>query len=135
MKMFRKIADQRIVEAMERGEFDNLEGAGKRLDLEDDALVPVEYRLAHRVLKNAGYVPEEVRLRNDIAALESLVYEDCEDETRAAALRRLELLRLRLERRSGQARPLHLEDAYRERVVSKLAKPSDEEPAARKPVR
>lgn len=125
MKMFRKIADQRIVEAMDRGEFENLEGAGKRIDLEEDALIPAEHRLANRVLKNAGYLPEEVRLRNDIAALERLVYEDEDDEARAGALKRLELLRMKLDsglRKGGRGRSLRLDDQYRERVVDRFAR-------------
>ena len=122
MKMFRKIADQRIVEAMERGEFDNLAGTGSRIDLEDDALIPAEHRLANRVLKNAGYLPEEVRLRNDIAALERLVYEDEDDAARAGALKRLELLRMKLETGSRRRRALSLEEQYRGRVVDRFAR-------------
>lgn len=123
MKMFRKIADQRIVEAMERGEFDGLAGTGKPIELEDDGLVPAELRLANRVLKNAGYLPEEVTLRNDIAALERLVHEDADDELRAGALKRLHLLRTRLDAGSGRGRPLNLDDSYTGKVVNKFVKP------------
>ncbi len=122
MKVLKKIADQRIVEAMERGEFENLEGTGKPIELEDDSLVPVENRLANRVLRNAGYLPEEVRLRNDIARLERLIREDANERIRAGALKRLDLLRMRLEAGSGRRRPLRLDDSYREQVVKKLAK-------------
>ena len=60
------LAEQRIREAQERGEFDNLPGAGAPLALDDDALVPEELRAAYRILKNAGYVPPEleIALRN-----------------------------------------------------------------------
>ena len=77
-------------------------------------------RLANRVLKNAGYLPEEVRLRTDIEALERMVYEDIDDESRAAAARRLAVLRLRLNAGRGTDRPLHLDDAYRDRLIDKL---------------
>jgi hypothetical protein len=55
------IAERVIQEAIARGELDDLPGTGRPLELDDDALVPEELRLAYRILKNAGYVPEEVR--------------------------------------------------------------------------
>jgi hypothetical protein len=54
------IAERRIAEAVSQKAFDDLPGAGRPLDLDDDALVPEDLRMAHRVLKNAGLVPREV---------------------------------------------------------------------------
>lgn len=54
------IAEQRIREACERGAFDSLPGAGKPLELEDNSHIPEDLRMAYKLLKNAGYVPEEV---------------------------------------------------------------------------
>ena len=53
------LAEQKLAEAVSRGEFDDLPGAGKPLDLEEDPLVPEDLRMAFRILKNAGYVPQE----------------------------------------------------------------------------
>jgi hypothetical protein len=55
------IAEQRIAEAIANGELDDLPGTGKALELDDDALVPEELRVAYRILKNAGVAPPEVR--------------------------------------------------------------------------
>ena len=120
MKMLRKIADERIREAMQRGEFDDLAGHGKPLDLDDDSLVPVELRLANRILKNAGYLPEEVRLRADIRALERSIGEAEDDETKLPAMRRLQMLHFRLDAGREGGRPLHLDDAYHRRILDKL---------------
>ena len=50
------LAERRIDEAVARGEFDNLPGAGRPLDLDDeDPLWPEEVRMAKRILRNAGY--------------------------------------------------------------------------------
>jgi hypothetical protein len=50
------IAERKIEEALARGEFDNLPGAGRPLDLDDvDPLIPEELRMAFRILKNAGF--------------------------------------------------------------------------------
>lgn len=58
-----------IKEAMERGEFENLKGKGKPLDLTAYFDTPEELRLAYSALKNAGYVSTEVELLQEIAAL------------------------------------------------------------------
>jgi hypothetical protein len=55
------MAERRIAEAVSRGELDGLPGAGRPLDLEDDALVPEEERMANRILKNAGFGGGEAR--------------------------------------------------------------------------
>jgi hypothetical protein len=66
MSYFEKIAEQRIREAIERGDFDHLELAGKPLELSDYFNAPPELRVASHILKNAGVVPEEVQLLNSI---------------------------------------------------------------------
>ena len=49
------LAERKIAAAIERGEFDDLPGAGQPLDLDDlDPLMPEELRMAYRILKNAG---------------------------------------------------------------------------------
>ena len=50
MNIFAKIAEQRIREAIEQGEFDNLEGRGKPLDLRDESWVPEDLRMAYKIL-------------------------------------------------------------------------------------
>jgi len=65
--------DKKIREAMERGEFDNLRGAGKPQNLDDDPHVPADWRLAFKVLKDAGVAPEWIERGKAIRAeLQSL---------------------------------------------------------------
>lgn len=111
MLLFDRIAEQKILDALERGEFDDLPGAGRPLALEDDALVPEDLRLAYRILKNAGFVPPEVEARREIAELERLLYEDAslDAAARSRAAKKLALLRTRVE------------PAYAERVLGRLA--------------
>jgi len=63
MFAFELIAERKIEEALARGEFDDLPGEGRPLDLDDDALVPEDLRMAYRILKNAGFAPQEVQAR------------------------------------------------------------------------
>lgn len=73
MFAFEKLAEQRIQEALERGEFDNLELKGKPLNLEDLSGVPEDLRMGFKILKNAGILPEEMQLKKDIASMEEMI--------------------------------------------------------------
>ncbi|MHB1133352.1 MAG: DnaJ family domain-containing protein [Chloroflexota bacterium] len=70
------IADKKIREAQERGEFTNLPGEGRPLDLADLSLIPEELRVAFLALKNAGFLPEEAQLRIEIAQLEGAIAQE-----------------------------------------------------------
>ena len=87
------LVEQKLLEAVSRGEFDDLPGAGRPLNLDDDPLIPEDLRLAYRILKNAGFVPPEVETLNEIAALERIAIGD------AKAVKKLALLRARIEER------------------------------------
>ncbi len=60
------VADRKIKEAIDAGEFDDLEGKGKPLDLEPDPFTPLHLRVANRVLKNARALPEWLQIEKDI---------------------------------------------------------------------
>jgi len=60
---FDKIVEERILDAQRKGEFDNLPGAGKLLDLEESGSVPEDLRIAYKILKNADYIPPELELK------------------------------------------------------------------------
>ena len=51
---------------MRRRAFDNLPGKGKPLQLDDDPFTPPHLRLANRILKNAGVLPDWMQLEKDI---------------------------------------------------------------------
>jgi len=69
---FDRIVEAIIKEAMERGEFDNLPGKGKPIDLTEYFEAPEEVRLANSVLKNAGMTSREVDLLREIAELKQI---------------------------------------------------------------
>ncbi len=122
MTLFEKIAERRIREAMERGDFDNLPGAGKPLDLDTNPFVPMELRMAYKVLKNAGVVPQEVETHNEIRTLEAMLA-DIEDEAeRLRATTRLSLLRLKLDMSRPGGRSLAMGGQHHDRVVERLTR-------------
>ena len=77
--VIQSIAERRIEESMAKGDFDDLPGRGKPLELEDDSHVPPELRMAYKVLRNAGCVPPELAERKEISNLADML-EHCEDE-------------------------------------------------------
>ena len=91
-----KIAENKIRDAVSRGEFDNLPGAGKPIDLEEYFRTPEELRMAYSVLKSARCLPEEVELMNEIAALDRELGDSRTEEARSALARRLRDRRLQL---------------------------------------
>jgi hypothetical protein len=74
-----KLIDKMIREAIDEGEFDDLEGAGKPVDLSSYFSVPEDLRAGHSVLKNAGVIPEEAQLLKEAQTLRQEL-NACENE-------------------------------------------------------
>lgn len=71
---FESTIDQQIREAMERGDFDNLRGAGKPLNLARDPNVPEDWELAFNLLKNAGFAPDWIETRKEVDAAREKIF-------------------------------------------------------------
>jgi hypothetical protein len=71
--------EEQIRQAILRGEFDNLEGAGKPLDLDDYFATPEDVRVGYAVLKSNNFVPEEVDRLSEIRDLKDKL-KNCADE-------------------------------------------------------
>ena len=83
--MFGKLIENKIREAMEAGEFDNLSGKGKPIDLKAYFSTPSDLRLGYSVLKSARCLPEEVELRKEIESLTGQLA-SCTDERRKQSI-------------------------------------------------
>jgi hypothetical protein len=70
---FQRLAEERIRQAQEAGEFDALPGRGKPLELDDLSGVPEDLRVGFLLLKNAGVLPPEAQLRKEIYTLRDLL--------------------------------------------------------------
>jgi hypothetical protein len=124
MSIVDDLAEAQIQTAIERGELDDLPGAGSPLVLDDDRHVPEGLRAAYRLLKNAGYLPPELELRGEIRTTEQLLRqaEAVEDKTRLAT--RLNHLMARLSAIRGHDVDLRSEPLYYDKIRSRLD-PSD----------
>ena len=96
MWLIDQLADKHIIEAIDRGELDNLPGAGKPLQLDDDSLVPEELRAGYRLLKNAGFLPPEMTMRKEIATVEQLLAEATATTDKRELNKRMNFLFLQL---------------------------------------
>ena len=120
MDIFARIAERLIREAMENGEFDNLEGAGKPLNFADETWIPEDLRIAYKVLKNAGYIPPEIELRNEIINMSSLINTIDDDKERLKKIKELNFILLKLN--TMRKRPFDLDNfpEYERKVADKL---------------
>lgn len=120
MDILATIAERKIQEAMAQGAFSDLPGKGKPLPQEELSGVPAEYRMAYKILKNAGFIPEEIELRREIVNLRNLLTaleQSPEKEQRLKELN-FKILKFNMLRR----RPFDLEELpeYREPLMEKL---------------
>jgi hypothetical protein len=82
-----KLIEEIIREAMEKGEFDDLPGKGKPLNLDAYFATPEDVRLGYSVLKSAACLPIEVELQKEIESLKARLGA-CEDERERQSLRK-----------------------------------------------
>ena len=75
-----KFVEEQVRRAIEAGEFDNLPGKGKPLDLRAYFDTPEDLRMAYSILKSNNFVPEEVELLKEIHALKNQHDSSSDDE-------------------------------------------------------
>ena len=83
-----KIIEEKILEAMANGEFDNLEGKGKPLNLDDYFATPEDLRVGQALLKSNKFVPLEVDLLKEIGQLREKLT-DCLEASEKEKLEKL----------------------------------------------
>jgi hypothetical protein len=93
---FEKIIEERILQAQRRGDFENLPGSGRPLQIEDDRHIPEDLRLAYKILKNAGCVPPEIELKKEILQTRDLLTAMEDTAQKYRTLTRLNYLILKL---------------------------------------
>ena len=104
------LAEQRIQQAIEEGAFENLPGKGRPLNLEDDSHIPEDWRMAHKLLKNANMLPPELETRQEMQRLQEHIDRSSDDEERRIYIRRLRMKQLQLDlalEKTGRHLPQH----------------------------
>lgn len=120
MWLIDQLAEEHIRRAQERGEFDDLPGAGKPLVLDDDALVPKELRAGYRLLRNAGYLPPDLQLHCEIEEVGQLLAMSDDPDERANYSRRLSYLMTRVNPMHNGRENLQVQQLYFEKLCEKM---------------
>jgi len=120
VSLFQRIAEQRILEAQRRGEFDNLPGKGKPLELEDLSGVPEDLRIGYHVLKNAHVLPPEAELIKEIHTLEDLLKHVEDEGERRALAKSIQWKVIRLDMLKRRSLDLHSVRNYSRKLVAKF---------------
>ncbi|MEG6521635.1 DnaJ family domain-containing protein [Desulfotomaculum sp. 1211_IL3151] len=121
MDIFTLIAENKIKEALNRGDFNDLPGSGKPLPLEDLSHIPEDLRAGYRILKNAGIVPEEIEIKKEIISLEKLINYCYDKNERNRLTKKLneKILRFNIlmEKRSAASPALSM---YKDKILAKF---------------
>ncbi|MCG8634524.1 MAG: DUF1992 domain-containing protein [Desulfobacterales bacterium] len=120
---FEAIVEERIKKAQKQGAFEKLPGSGRPLEFED-ANVPNELRLSHKILKNAGFLPPEVELKKKISTTRDLMEGfDHGSPEKTALQKKLNYLLTKLDTVRGTCTGTALvRDQYRSNMINTLSK-------------
>ena len=97
---FERIVEEIIRKAMERGEFRNLPGKGKPINLSAYFEAPEDARVAQALLKDAGIAPREVELLSEIWELRQRKSVSVDAEAKAALRKQIAEMQLELDLRT-----------------------------------
>jgi hypothetical protein len=118
-----KIAEERIREAQERGEFDDLPGSGRPLELDDDSRVPEDLRLAYKILKNADCLPPELYLKKEIRQMEDLLEQVPDEKEKYRLIKKINFMVLKLNMMGKRSPLLEEKEIYFAKVAERLDHP------------
>ncbi len=122
MEFYKKIVERKIKEAEERGEFDNLPGQGKPLDLDDDSRIPDDLRLAYKILKNADCLPPELELKKEIRQMEDMLENIPDEKERYQQIKRINHKITKLNMMGNRSPLLEEEQIYFGKIVDKMGR-------------
>jgi hypothetical protein len=120
MNFFARLAENRILEAIEAGEFDNLRGKGKPLKFEDESYINPELRMAYKILKNADCLPPELELRREVVTLQDLVASMEDEAEKLKQMRRLNFLMMKLSMMRPVSAQVLEHDLYTPKILERL---------------
>ncbi|MGB5745340.1 MAG: DUF1992 domain-containing protein [Desulfobacterales bacterium] len=117
---FSRIIEERIRKAQKKGVFDNLEGSGKPLNLENDSHIAEDLRLAYKILKNADCLPPEIELKKEIERTEDLLGGMQDTAQKHRTLKKLNYLIMQLNAVRDTSIELEMPQQYALKLVERL---------------
>lgn len=120
MDALARIAERKILEAIEAGELTSEKWKNKPLPLDDDRFVPEDLKMAYKILKNSGYLPPEIETRKEIKRVEDLIASTEDEHVRLKQMKKLSLLLIKLEANRQAPSNIALQDDYYRKVVERI---------------
>jgi len=117
---FDKIAERRIRDALERGDFKDLPGRGRPLQLEDDSRVPEDLRLAYKILKNADCLPPEIEIKKEIRQMEDMLASLPDERERYRHIKRINYKIMQLNMMGKKSPLLEESQIYYRKLIEKM---------------
>ncbi len=121
MDILQKIAEKKILDAIQNGEFENLPGKGKPIQLEDDSRIPEDMRLAYKILKNAHCLPPELELKKEINQMKELLGAMPDEREKYRLIRKINLKIMKLNMMRRVSPLLEEHELYYRKIVDKLS--------------
>jgi hypothetical protein len=115
-----RVAEKRINEAIQRGEFDNLPGSGKPLNLKDDRQIPDDLRLAYKILRNADCLPPELELKKEIRTAEELLSSLTDESVKYRQIKKINYLIMKLNTMRNGLVQWEEKQLYYEKMVDRM---------------
>lgn len=119
MKILAELAERAIVDAQQRGEFEALEGQGRPLPDQCDPFMPESLRMAYKILRNGGYVPEEIQAQREIRSLIECLERETEESRKMRQIQKVQLCIAKAKLRHGGLLQEENEQ-YFQKVVSRI---------------
>jgi len=121
MFSYLKLVERQIQEALERGEFDNLPGKGRPLQIEDDSHIPEDLRLAYKILKNADCLPPELQLKKEIRQMEDLLESLPDEREKYMLMKKINYMIMKLNMMGKRSPLLEEKQIYYKKLVEKFS--------------
>ncbi len=121
MDSLARIAEQKILQAMEKGELTSERLKNKPLPLDDDRFIPEDLKMAYKILKNSGYLPPEIEEKKEVQRLEELILATEDEHERVKQMKKLDVLLMKVDARRPRANNIASQDAYYQKVVERVS--------------
>lgn len=118
---FNRIVEERILSAQKKGQFSNLPGEGKPLDLPDDGHIPEDLRMAYKILKNADCLPPEIELKKEIKKTEELLEGMKDEHQKYKTLKKLNYMIMKLNTVRQTRVSFETPERYEPAIATKLS--------------
>jgi len=119
MSILADLAERAILEAQQRGDFEDLSGQGQPLPETCEPFMPETLRMAYKVLKNAGYVPREVQSQREIRSLIECLERETDEARKMRQIQKVQLFIARAKLEHGGLLQEENENYFR-KVVARV---------------